>query len=124
VEHDGQTSVKKKKKKEEVQNIETNEEDNTSEESGPEFPTRGGGDEVNQEKGGEDRENKGKGEVTPPKDLPIGTKTSKKRKDSLEKPSTRKKKCTSNPKMKATLTMDDIDLIITTVEDDLEDILQ
>jgi hypothetical protein len=49
VKHDGQTSAKKKNKREEVQNIESYEEDIASEESGIESPTGGGGDEVNQE---------------------------------------------------------------------------
>jgi hypothetical protein len=68
VEHVGQSSVKKNKKKEEVHNIETDEEDSASEESGPDSPRGGGRDEVNQERGGEEGENQGKGEVTPPKD--------------------------------------------------------
>jgi hypothetical protein len=49
VEHVGQSSAKKNKKKEEVKNIETDEEDNASEESRPESLARGGGGEVNQE---------------------------------------------------------------------------
>jgi hypothetical protein len=52
-EHAGHTSVKKKNKNEEVHNIETDEEDSASEESRPDSPTGGGGDEVNQEGGGE-----------------------------------------------------------------------
>jgi hypothetical protein len=36
----------------------------------------------------------------------------------------RKKTYTSRPKMKATLTKDDVDVVITTMEDALEDILQ
>jgi hypothetical protein len=53
VEHDGHNSTKKNKKKEEVQNIETDEEDNAFEESRPKSPVGGGGDEVNQEERGE-----------------------------------------------------------------------
>jgi hypothetical protein len=49
VEYGGQISTKKKNKKEEVQNIETDEEDNTSEESRHDLPTGGGGDKVHQE---------------------------------------------------------------------------
>jgi hypothetical protein len=67
VKHDEQTSAKKKKKNEEVQDIDTDEDDSTSKESGPPSPTRGGGDEVNQEVGGEEGEKQGEGEVTPPK---------------------------------------------------------
>jgi hypothetical protein len=44
----GQTSAKKKKKKEEVKDVQTDEEKNASEESGPGSLARGGGDEVNQ----------------------------------------------------------------------------
>jgi hypothetical protein len=40
--------VKKKNKKEEVQNIETNEENNASKENGPGLPAGGRGDELNQ----------------------------------------------------------------------------
>jgi hypothetical protein len=36
-----------------VKNIETDEEDNASEDGRPDSPAEGGGDEVNQEKGGE-----------------------------------------------------------------------
>jgi hypothetical protein len=46
------------------------------------------------------------------------------RKVSLEKPSTRKKAYANKPQLNNVLTMDDIDLIITVVEDALEDILQ
>jgi hypothetical protein len=46
--------VKKNKKKEEVKNIETDGEDNASEEIGPELLVEGGGDEVNQGRGGEE----------------------------------------------------------------------
>jgi hypothetical protein len=56
-EHDGKANTKKKKKKEEVQNIETDEEDNTLEESRSDSPTGGGRDEVNQE-GGEEGDKK------------------------------------------------------------------
>jgi hypothetical protein len=52
-EHAVNTSAKKKNKKEYFQNIETDEEDNISEESRPGSPIGGGGDEVNKEGGGE-----------------------------------------------------------------------
>jgi hypothetical protein len=52
-EHVEQTSVKKKEK-EELQNVETDEEDNASEESRPDSPAGGRGDEVDQEGGGEE----------------------------------------------------------------------
>jgi hypothetical protein len=55
-EHAGQTSVNKKKEKEEVQNIETDEEDNALEESRPGSPAGGGGDQINQEGGEEEGE--------------------------------------------------------------------
>jgi hypothetical protein len=57
-EHVGQTSAKKKKKRKEIQDIETDEEDSASEESGPGSPIGVGGDKVNQEGGGEEGENK------------------------------------------------------------------
>jgi hypothetical protein len=41
--------MKKKKKREEVQNIEIDEKDSALEESSPDSPRGGGGDEVNQE---------------------------------------------------------------------------
>jgi hypothetical protein len=53
-EHVGQFSAKKKNKKEEVQNIETDEEDNTLERDGSGSP--GGGDEVNGKGGGDEGE--------------------------------------------------------------------
>jgi hypothetical protein len=55
---------------EEVQNIESDEEDNASEESRHDSLAGGGGDEMNPEEGGEEGEKKDKGEVTPPKDPP------------------------------------------------------
>jgi hypothetical protein len=124
VEHDGQTSAKKKKKKEEVQNIETDKEDNASEESRPDSPIGGGGDEVNQEEGGEEGEKQDKGKVTLPKDPLREAETSKKRKVSSQKPSTRKKTRANKPQSKNVLIVDDVDLIITTMEDASEDILQ
>jgi hypothetical protein len=124
VEHDGHTSMKKKKKKEEVQNIETDEEDSASEESRHDSPAGGGGDEVNQEEGGEEGEEQDKGKVTPLKDPLTEAETSKKRKVSLQKPSARNKTRANKPQSKNVLTVDDIDLIITVVEDALEDILQ
>jgi hypothetical protein len=77
VEHDGQTSTKKKRK-EDVQNIQSNEEDNASEESRSDSPA-GGGDEVNQEEGWEEGEKQDKGEVTLLKDPLTEFETSKKR---------------------------------------------
>jgi hypothetical protein len=124
VEHDGQSSAKKKKKKEEVQDIESDEKDNASEETAPDSPAGGGGDEVNQEEGGEEGDKKEKGEVTPPKDPLTEVETSKKRKVSPQKPSARKKTRANKPQSKNVLTVDDIDLIITVVEDASEDILQ
>jgi hypothetical protein len=67
-----------------VQNIETDEEGTASKESGPHSPIGGGGgDKVNQERGGEEGEKQGKGEVKPPKDPLTEAETSKKRKVSL-----------------------------------------
>jgi hypothetical protein len=63
-----------------VQNIESDEKDNASEESRPDSPAGGGGDEVNQEEGGEEGDKQEKGEVTPPKDPLTEVETSKKRK--------------------------------------------
>jgi hypothetical protein len=113
--------VKKKKKKEEFQVIET---DNASEETTPDSPAGGGGDEVNQEEGGEEGDKQEKGEVTPPKDPLTEAETSKKRKVSPQKPSARKKTRANKPQSQNVLTVDDIELIITTVEDASEDILQ
>jgi hypothetical protein len=79
---------------------------------------------VTQEEGGEERENKDKGEVTPPKDPPTEAETSKKWKVSLQKPSERKKMCTNKINMKSTFTEDDVDLIIAVLEDGSKDILQ
>jgi hypothetical protein len=126
VEHDGQNSAKKNKKKEEVQNIESDEEDNALEESGSESPAGGGGgDEVNQEEeGGEEGDKQEKGEVTLSKDPLTEVETSKKRKVYSQKLSSRKKMCATRPKMKSTLTEDDVDLIIVVMEDASEDILK
>jgi hypothetical protein len=81
IEWDGLSNAKKKKKKEEVQEI-----NNASEETGPDSPGEGGGDEVNQEEGGEEDKQE-EGEVTLPKDPLIEVDTSKKRKVSPKKPS-------------------------------------
>jgi hypothetical protein len=63
VEHVGQSSgTKKKKKKEEFHNIETDEEDNASEENG--FGLLGGRDKENGQGGGDEGENQGEGEAT------------------------------------------------------------
>jgi hypothetical protein len=122
-EYDGPSSTKKKKKKEEVQDIDSEEKDNTSEETAPDSPAGGGGDEVNQDKEGEE-DKKDKGEATPPKDPLTEAKTSKKRKVSPQKPSAQKKSRANKPQSQNVLTVDDIQLIITVVEDASEDILQ
>jgi hypothetical protein len=117
--YDGQRNTKKKKKKKEVEDIESGEKDSASEETTPDSPAGGGGDKVNQEEGGEEGDNQEKGEVTPPKDPLTEAKTSKKRKDSLQKPFARKKTRANKPQLQNVLTMDDIEIIITTVEDAL-----
>jgi hypothetical protein len=89
----------------------------------PESPVGGGGDEVNQEEGGEEGEKKDKGEATLPKDPLTIAEASQKRKVSPEKPSVRKKACANKPQSKNMLTVDEIYLIITAVEDASEDIL-
>ena len=63
VKHDGQSSTKKNNKKEEVQNIESDEEDSASEESRLYSPAGGEGDEVNLEEEWEEGDKKGKGEL-------------------------------------------------------------
>jgi hypothetical protein len=83
----------------------------------------GGGDEVNKEVGGEEREKQGEGEATPPKDPPTKAETSKKRKVSPQKPSTRKKTHASKPQLEATLTEDDIGLVHRAMEHASEDLL-
>jgi hypothetical protein len=65
-----------------------------------------------------------KGEVTLPKNPITEAKTSKKRKVSLHKSSTQKNSRANKPQSQNVLTVDDIELIITAVEDDSEDILQ
>jgi len=62
--------------------------------------------------------------VTPPKDPLTEVETSKKKKVSPQKPSVRKKTQANKPQSQNVLTMDDIQLIITVVEDASEDILQ
>jgi hypothetical protein len=79
---------------------------------------------VNQEEGGEEEENKDKGKATQLKDPLTTTEESQKRKVSPEKPSARKKAHANKPQSKNVLTLDDIDLIITVVEDTSKDILQ
>jgi cell division protein FtsN len=81
-------------------------------------------DQSNGQGGGDDEEVQEEGEATPPKDPPIEAETSKKRKVSPQKPLARKMTCSTKPKMKAMLTEDDVDLIITTIKDSLEYILQ
>jgi hypothetical protein len=123
VKHDGQSSTKKKNKKDEVQDIESDEKDSASEETVPDSPAGGGGDEVNKEEEGEEDKQE-KGEATPPKDPLTEVETSKKRKVSPQKPSARKKSRANKPQSQNVLTVDDIQLIITAVEDASEDILQ
>jgi hypothetical protein len=122
-EYEGPSNTKRKKKKEEVQDIDSEEKDNTSEETVPDSPRGGGGDEVNHEEEGE-KYKKDKGEVTPPKDPLTEAETSKKRKGSPQKPSAWKKSRANKPQSQNVLTMDDVDLIITIVEDASEDILK
>jgi hypothetical protein len=68
-EHARQSSVKKKKKKEEVQNIETDKEDNAYEGNGS--GSLGEGDEANGKGGGDEGEKQGEGEATPLEDPPL-----------------------------------------------------
>jgi hypothetical protein len=103
--------VKKKNKNEELQNIESDEEDNALEESRHDSPAGGGEDEVNPKEEGEDGDKKGKGEVTLPKDPPTEVETSKKRKVSPQKPSSIKKTSANKPQLKNVLTVDDVNLI-------------
>jgi hypothetical protein len=79
---------------------------------------------VNQEEGGEEGEKKDKEKATPPRDPLTTVEASQKRKVSPEKPSVRKKAHANKPQSKNVLTVDDIDLIITVVEDASEDMLQ
>jgi hypothetical protein len=90
----------------------------------PDSPVGGGGEKVNGEGGGDERENQTEGEVTPPKDPLTEAETSKKRKVSPQKPSARKKTHANKPQSKNVLTVDDVDLIIAVVEDASEYILQ
>jgi hypothetical protein len=122
-EYDGQSSAKKKKKKEELQDIDSEDKDNASEETVPDSPTGGEGNEVNQEEEGEE-DKRDKGEVTPSKDPLTTVDASQKRNVSPEKPSARKKTRANKPQSQNVLTVDDIQLIITAVEDTSEDILQ
>jgi hypothetical protein len=121
-EYDGPSNAKKKKK-EKVQNIDSEEKENTSEETVPDSPRGGAGDEVNQEEEGEEDKQE-KGEVTPSKDPVTEAETSKKMKVSPKKPSARKKYPANKPKSQNVLTMDDVDLIIAAVEDASKGILQ
>jgi hypothetical protein len=123
VEHVGQSNAKKKKIKVEVHHIEIDE-DKAFAEDGFGSPERGGEDQGNGHGGGDDGETQEEDKATLPQDPLVGAETSQKRKDFPEKPSARKKTCTNKPKMKVTLKEDDVDLIIATVEDALEDILQ
>jgi hypothetical protein len=116
-EYDGPSSARKKKKKEEVQEINSASEKTM-------FDSPGGeGDEVSQEKEGEE-DKKEKGEVTPLKDPLKEAETSRKRKVFPKKPSARKKSRANKLSRRTVLTVDDIDLIVIVVADTSEDILQ
>jgi hypothetical protein len=108
---------RKNKKKEEVQDIESDEKDNASEETMPDSPAKGRGDELNQAEGVEEGDKEEKGKVTLPKDPLTEVDMPKKRKVSPQKPSTQKKSRANMPQSQNLLTMDNIDLIITVVED-------
>jgi hypothetical protein len=114
IEYDGPSSTKKKKKKEEVQDIDSEEKNNASEETLSNSTAGGGDDEVNQEEEGEE-DKKDKGEVTSLKDPLTEAEMSKKRKGSLQKPSTQKKSRATKPHSQNVFTVDDIQLIITVV---------
>jgi hypothetical protein len=94
VAHVGQSSgTKKHKNKDEVQNIESGEEEKNSGDNGF-VSTRGGeGKQEGHGGGDEGEEEQGGGEATPPENPHVGTVTLQKRKVSLKKPSTRKKTC-------------------------------
>jgi hypothetical protein len=96
---------RKPKKYVEVQDIH-----NTSTKTAPLSPTKGGDDE---ELGGTKVE-KNKGEVTPPKDEED---PSKKRKITPPKPSSRNKNKATRTMLKTTLTPDDVDFLIATLND-------
>jgi hypothetical protein len=117
----------KKKMIEEVQDIESYEEDNASEDNGSNSPME---EEKMKQKDKEEemREQKSKEEVKlPPLHLRtphIGTITPQKRKVSPKKPSTKKKTHANKPQLEAILTQDDISLVRRAMEDAFEDILQ
>jgi len=94
-EYDGPRRTKRKKKKEKVQDIDGEEKENASEETMLDSPRRGG-DEVNQEKEGEEYKQE-KGEVKPPKDPLTEAYTSNKRKVSPKKCSAWKKSRANKP---------------------------
>jgi hypothetical protein len=71
---------------------------------------------------GKRQERKGRSDIT--KGSPYRGDMSKKRKVSPKKPSVQKKSRANKPQSHNVLTMDDIELIIKTIEDSLEDILQ
>jgi hypothetical protein len=122
-EYDGQGNDKKKKKREEVQDIDSEDQDNASEETASDSPAgKEGGDEVNKEDQGEEDKQE-KGEVTMPKGPLIEAETSKKRKVSPKKPSAWKKSRASNQSSQNVLIVVDIDLIIPAVVDASDDFL-
>jgi hypothetical protein len=61
--------------------------------------------------------------VTPSKDPLMEAETSKKKKVSPKKPLARKKSQANKPQLQTVLTMDEIDLIISAVENTSKDIL-
>jgi hypothetical protein len=97
---------------------------NTSEETTSDSLEGGGGDEVDKEEDEGEEYKKEQGEVTPPKDPLTEIKTSKKRNVSPNKPSSWKKSCANKPHLQTILTVDDIDLIITVLSNNCEEILQ
>ena len=105
-----------------MQDIDSEEKNNGSEEDVSDSPAGGGEDEVNQEEEGEE-DKKDNQEVTSPKDPLTEAKMSKKRKGSPQKPSAWKKSRATKTQSHNMLTVDDIKLIITVVEDASEDIL-
>jgi hypothetical protein len=95
-EYDLPSNTKRKKKKEEVQDIYCEEKNIASEKTLFDSPAGGGGGELNQEEEGEE-DKQDKGELTSLKDPLTEDEMSKKRKDSLQKPSAQKKSRTTKP---------------------------
>jgi hypothetical protein len=97
---------------------------NTSKETTSDSLGGGGGDEVDKEEDKGDEDKQKQGEVKTPRDPIDEAETSKKRKVSPMKPTLQKKSKASKPQLQTVLMMDGIDLIIITVSNTLEDILQ